>query len=54
MPSRIGSRDLLFRALSGQSTPRVPTGPLAVHFCAGLAGLIIRHYTTQAQPTAAR
>jgi uroporphyrinogen decarboxylase len=41
-----GSRDLVRRALSGQPVPRVPTGPLAVHFCAKVAGISLRQYTT--------
>jgi MtaA/CmuA family methyltransferase len=42
-------RDLLHRTLSGQSVPRTPNGPLAVHFCAGVAGFTVRQYTTQAR-----
>ncbi len=44
-----GSRELVGRALSGQSTPRAPTGPLAVHFCAAVAGHSLRQYTTHAR-----
>jgi hypothetical protein len=29
--------------------PRVPVGPLAVHFCARAAGYTLREYTTSAQ-----
>lgn len=29
--------------------PRAPNGPLAVHFCAGVAGFTVRQYTTQAR-----
>ncbi len=32
--------------------PRVPVGPLAVHFCAGLAGYRVRRYTTDAHALA--
>jgi uroporphyrinogen decarboxylase len=34
--------------LKGLPVPRVPVGPLAVHFCAGLAGYSLRQYTTDA------
>lgn len=34
------------QALDGIETPRVPTGPLAVHYCAGLAGISLRQYST--------
>ncbi len=44
-----GSRDLVHRALSGQSTERAPTGPLAVHFCAAVAGHSLRQYTLRAR-----
>lgn len=40
------SRNLMVRALSGQSVPRVPTGPLAVHFCAKAAGVSVREYSS--------
>ncbi len=39
-------RTMVSRALAGQPTPRVATGPLAVHYCARLAGISIREYTT--------
>ncbi len=42
------SKELVLAALAGQKPPRVPTGPLAVHFCAGLAGYTLRQYTTDA------
>ena len=42
------SRQLICDALAGRAVPRVPTGPLAVHFCAGLAGVTVRDYTTHA------
>jgi uroporphyrinogen decarboxylase len=44
-----GSRDLLRRVLAGETTSRVPTGPLAVHFCATLTGNSLRRYTTCAR-----
>lgn len=40
------SKQLVAHALQGRDTPRVPTGPLAVHFCARLAGYTLRQYTT--------
>ena len=40
------SKQLVSAALNGETTHRFPTGPLAVHFCAGLAGFTLRHYTT--------
>jgi len=43
-----GSRALLRQTLLGESTSRVATGPLAVHFCAGMAGISLRQYSTQA------
>jgi MtaA/CmuA family methyltransferase len=42
------SKQLVVAALRGEPTPRVPTGPLAVHFCAGLAGHSLRRYSTDA------
>ena len=42
------SKQLVAAALAGQPVPRVPTGPLAVHFCAGHAGYTLRQYTTDA------
>jgi len=43
------SRQLVRAALAGQPVPRVPTGPLAVHYCAGVAGCTLRQYTTNAR-----
>jgi MtaA/CmuA family methyltransferase len=40
------SKSIVLRALQGHATPRVPTGPLAVHFCAGQAGVSLRDYTS--------
>lgn len=42
------SKQLVAAALRGDPTPRVPTGPLAVHFCARLAGHTLRRYSTDA------
>lgn len=44
----MNSKAIVHAALRGESVPRVPTGPLAVHFCAGVAGHSLRAYTTQA------
>ncbi|MBP7936418.1 MAG: uroporphyrinogen decarboxylase family protein [Phycisphaerae bacterium] len=43
---RLTSKQLVQRVLQGLETPRVPTGPLAVHFCAAQAGYTLRQYTT--------
>jgi uroporphyrinogen decarboxylase len=42
----LNSKQLVSHALQGLETPRVPVGPLAVHFCAGLAGYTLRQYST--------
>jgi uroporphyrinogen decarboxylase len=41
------SRDLVRRVLNGEQMPRVPTGPLAVHYCATVSGVSLRDYTTK-------
>jgi MtaA/CmuA family methyltransferase len=46
------SKQLVSAALNGQPVPRVPNGPLAVHYCARLAGYNLRQYTTSAQAIA--
>jgi len=38
-------RELVRAALAGEETPRVPTGPLAVHLTAALAGVSTEDYT---------
>ena len=38
-------RELVKRALNGQTVPRPAVGPLAVHYCAKLAGVSLRDYT---------
>ncbi len=43
--SDLTSRQLVQRALAGQAIPRPATGPLAVHFCARMAGVSLRRYT---------
>lgn len=45
----MNSKELVTAALQGRPTPRVPTGPLAVHFCAHLAGCTLREYSTNAR-----
>lgn len=40
------SKQLVARTLRGEPVPRVATGPLAVHFCARVAGRTLREYTT--------
>ncbi len=40
------SKQLVAAALQGLAVPRIPAGPLAVHFCAGVAGYTLRQYTT--------
>lgn len=46
------SKQLVSAALQGRPVPRVPTGPLAVHFCAGVAGYTLRQYSTEAHALA--
>ena len=41
-------RELVLDALLGRPVPRTPAGPLAVHYCARLAGVSLRRYTTDA------
>lgn len=38
-------RELVRKALAGQAIPRPAVGPLAVHYCAKLAGISLRQYT---------
>lgn len=52
MSATMNSKELVRRALRGESAPRVPTGPLAVHFCARVAGFSVRQYTTDARALA--
>jgi uroporphyrinogen decarboxylase len=46
------SKEIVAAALNGRPVPRVPVGPLAVHFCAGLAGYTLRQYSTGARALA--
>jgi uroporphyrinogen decarboxylase len=41
----VNARELVNRALSGLAVPRPAVGPLAVHYCARLAGVSLRDYT---------
>jgi MtaA/CmuA family methyltransferase len=41
----VTSKELVEAALKGLPTVHVPTGPLAVHFCARMAGVSLREYT---------
>jgi MtaA/CmuA family methyltransferase len=45
----MNSKLLVAAALQGREVPRVPTGPLAVHFCARVAGVSLREYTSDAR-----
>ena len=42
----MNSKQLVGAALAGRPVPRVPVGPLAVHYCARLLGCTVRQYTT--------
>jgi len=44
----VNSKELVGRALSGLAVPRPAVGPLAVHYCARLAGKSLRDYTLKA------
>jgi MtaA/CmuA family methyltransferase len=46
---RLSSRQIVTRALAGEPLPRPATGPLAVHYCARLAGVSLRQYTIDPQ-----
>jgi MtaA/CmuA family methyltransferase len=39
------ARELVQRALNGQTVPRPAVGPLAVHYCAKIGGVSLRDYT---------
>lgn len=51
-PSDITSKELVARAIRGEPTPRVATGPLAVHFCAHRLGVSLKDYTRCARTMA--
>lgn len=40
------AKQLVHATLQGHRTPRIPAGPLAVHFCARMTGCSLRQYTT--------
>ncbi len=42
----VNSKQLVTAALAGEPIHRVPVGPLAVHFCAGIAGCTLEEYST--------
>ena len=42
----MNSREIVRRTLCGESVPRIAVGPLAVHYCASLAGVSLRQYTS--------
>jgi MtaA/CmuA family methyltransferase len=42
----LNSKELVSLALAGEPTPRKATGPLAVHYCARIAGVSIEKYTS--------
>ncbi len=42
----MNSKQLVAAALAGKPVPRVPVGPLAVHYCARLLGCTVRQYST--------
>jgi len=44
----VNSKELVQRALSGLAVPRPAVGPLAVHYCARLAGKTLRDYSLRA------
>ncbi|MHC1765663.1 MAG: uroporphyrinogen decarboxylase family protein [Verrucomicrobiia bacterium] len=45
MPSSLTSKQRVLNTLRGLESDRVPTGPLAVHYCARFAGVSLRDYT---------
>ncbi len=45
----MNSKELVRSTLQGLPVPRVPVGPLAVHFCARTTGISLRQYTTSAR-----
>jgi MtaA/CmuA family methyltransferase len=48
----MNSKELVVAALKGLPICRVPTGPLAVHICARVAGHTVRRYSTDADALA--
>ncbi len=52
MPSSLSSKQRVLNTLRGLETDRVPTGPLAVHYCAQFAKVTLREYTLKPQALA--
>lgn len=46
------SKEIVSRAIRGLPTPRVASGPLAVHFCAHRKGISLKEYTSSAEKMA--
>lgn len=42
----MNAKELVRATLEGRPTPRIPAGPLAVHYCARIAGCSLRRYST--------
>jgi uroporphyrinogen decarboxylase len=42
-------KEIVRRAFEGRKIPRIACGPLAVHYCAGLSGVSVKEYTTDAR-----
>jgi MtaA/CmuA family methyltransferase len=47
--SRLTSKQLVAQTIAGRATPRPVAGPLAVHYCAAVAGVSLRQYTSAAR-----
>ncbi len=45
----MNSKQLVYNALAGKDIPRIPNGPLAVHFCSKIANVSIKDYTLEPQ-----
>jgi MtaA/CmuA family methyltransferase len=48
----LSSRDLVYRTLRGEPHRHIPSGPLAVHYCAKAAGISLNDYTYNASKLA--
>jgi MtaA/CmuA family methyltransferase len=51
-PTEVSSKQVVQTALRGERLGRSPAGPLAVHYCAGLAGISLADYSTNAEALA--
>jgi uroporphyrinogen decarboxylase len=49
LPVVLTPKQIVLCALRGEETPRPAVGPLAVHYCARVAGRSLREYTTDAE-----